>query len=177
MASRRIAAAAALVVLLAVGGCGRASGERVAYQGDYPHYESVAALLEKATLVVEVTTANPRFDKLYPIDGPKTDDTAVVITVYDATVTRVHKGPAKTGDVIEVQQTGGESDGVVYEQPGQVPFHEGTAYLLFLETYPDSPASLLNPDQAQYEVDPAGGYRSVGENTLTVTGKDLTPVP
>ncbi|SDY94155.1 hypothetical protein SAMN05421684_2456 [Asanoa ishikariensis] len=174
MALRRIVAVA-VVALLAAGGCGKALGGRVVYQGDYPRYQSVAELLERATLVVEATTANPRFDKLYPTDGEKTEETAVVITVYDATVTKVHKGSARVGQVVQVKQMGGEIDGVVYEQPEQVPFRDGTPYLLFLETYPDAAASLLNPDQAQYEVDPAGGYKPLGDNTLTVTAADLTP--
>ncbi|SNT51710.1 hypothetical protein SAMN05421812_10851 [Asanoa hainanensis] len=165
--------AVAVVVLLAVAGCGRVFGGRVVYEGDYPRYQSVAELMERATLVVEATPANPRFEKLYPTDGPKTDDTAVVVTVYDATVTRVHKGSARPGDVVQVKQMGGEMGGVVYESAEEVPFRTGTAYLLFLETYPDSPASLLNPDQAQYEIDPAGGYQPVSDNTLTVTAADL----
>jgi len=171
MVLRRIAAVLAVLVL-GVGACGQS---RVVYQGDYPHYESVAELVKKANLVVEVAVADPRVGKLYPTDGPRNDETAVVITIYDATVAKVHKGSVRTGDVIEVQQMGGESDGVVYENPEVVPFREGTPYLLFLETYPDSPAALLNPDQGQYEVDPAGTYRPVGDNTLAVTAKDLTP--
>ena len=174
MVLRRVAAVV-LVLVLGVGACGRAAGGRVVYQGDYPRYQSVAELLDTADLVVEAAVANPRVGKLYPTDGPRNDETAVVITIYDATVARVHKGSARAGDVVEVHQTGGEIDGVVYENPEQVPFREGTAYLLFLATYPDSPASLLNPDQGQYEVDPAGTYRPVGDNTLTVTAKDLTP--
>ena len=174
MVLRRIAAVV-LVLVLGVGACGRPDGGRVVYQGDYPHYQSVAELREKADLVVEAAVADPRVGKLYPTDGERNDASAVVITIYDAIVTRVHKGSARAGDVVEVQQTGGESDGVVYEQPSQVPFREGTAYLLFLSTFPDAPAALLNPYQGQYEVDPAGTYRPVGDNTLTVTATDLTP--
>ncbi|WP_203711207.1 hypothetical protein [Asanoa siamensis] len=171
-------------VTLAVAGCGRPFGGRVVYQGDYPSYATVAELVDKASLVVEATLADPRDGVLYPSGAGGTDpvtdpqagappgDSGVVITIWTATVTQVHKGRTKPGALIEVQQTGGERDGVVYEQPGAVPFAEGTPYLLFLETYPDAPASLLNPTQAQYVVEPTG-YRPVGDNTLTVTAADL----
>jgi hypothetical protein len=185
----RISRLTAVVVALAlaVAGCGKPFGGRVVYQGDYPSYQNAAELVEKATLVIEATVAGPHVDKLYPSGGgtdPETnpqagaaepeDDPGLVITVWSATVKTVHKGSAKPGDVVEVKQMGGQFDGVVYEQEGQVPFREGTTYLLFLETYPDAAASLLNPDQAQYEVTQDGTYRPVSEdNQITVTRENL----
>ncbi|MDG4827231.1 hypothetical protein O7635_35750 [Asanoa sp. WMMD1127] len=164
--------AALVVTALAGGACGRPFSGRVVYQGDHPYYRSVAELRDKADLVVEVTVADPRVDKLYPTDlGPEPpEETGVVITVYAATVTKVHKGTPDP--IIQVQQMGGESNGVVYEQEGGIPFTEGVAYLLFLAQYPDAPAALLNPYQAQYEIS-GSGYRSLGDNQLTVTPADL----
>jgi hypothetical protein len=186
----RIGRLMVVVAVLAVGmgGCGKPFGGRVVYQGDYPSYQSVAEMVEKATLVVEATVARPRVDKLYPSDSGGTDpranpqagapeaddDTGIVITVWSATITAVHKGINKPGDVVDVKQMGGEFDGVVYEQPGQVAFREGTTYLLFLETYPDAAASLLNPTQAQYEVVQDGSYRPVSaDNRITIDKQDL----
>ncbi|MEV4624062.1 hypothetical protein AB0J74_35790 [Asanoa sp. NPDC049573] len=177
----------ALALALAVGGCGKPFGGRVVYQGDYPHYRSAAELMDRASLVIEATVARPRVDKLYPDgggSGPKADpragapepveDTAVVITVWSATIKVVHKGPNKPGDVVDVHQVGGLLDGVSYEQDAAVPFREGDTYLLFLETYPDSSAALLNPYQAHYEVDPDGTFRPVSaDNQIAVTGNDL----
>lgn len=167
-------AAVVVALALAVAGCGKAFGGRVVYQGDYPSYQSAAELLAKATLVIEATPARPRVDKLYPSGGSRDQDTGIVITVYAATVTKVHKGDRKPGDVVDVQQMGGLFDGVSYEQEGGVPFRQGTTYLLFLETFPDAPAALLNPTQAQYEVALDGSYRTVTDaNTITVHGDDL----
>ncbi|HTF07425.1 MAG TPA: hypothetical protein VK659_04550 [Asanoa sp.] len=114
----RISRLTAVVVALALamGGCGKPFGGRVVYQGDYPSYQSAAELVERATLVIEATVARPRVDKLYASDGgtdPKAnpqagapeavEDTGVVITVWSATIGKVHKGAGKPGDVIDVQ--------------------------------------------------------------------------
>ncbi|MEV0719828.1 hypothetical protein [Asanoa sp. NPDC050611] len=188
MVGKKLCAVVA-VAAMALAGCGKPFGGRVVYQGDYPYYETVADLMAKADLVIEATVADPRAGMLYPSGEGGTDpqanpqagapepkappaDLGIVITIWSATVTKVHKG-RPTQATVQVQQMGGERDGVVYEQPGAVAFTEGTTYLLFLETYPDSPASLLNPDQAQYTVE-AGTYRPVGDNKLTVTPADLT---
>ncbi|GIF46508.1 hypothetical protein DFJ67_8363 [Asanoa ferruginea] len=165
----------AVAALLAVGGCGKAFGGRVVYQGDYPSYQSLAELTEKATLIIEATVSGPRVDKLYASrdDGTEpNDDTGIVITVWSASVKAVHKGSSKPGDVVAVKQTGGQLDGVVYEEAGGVPLREGTTYLLFLETYPDAAASLLNPTQAQYEVAQDGTYRPVSEDNLITINRD-----
>lgn len=44
---------------------------------------------------------------------------------------------------------------------------------LFLATFPDAPASLLNGEQAQYAVDGSGGLRRFGANTLDFTRSDV----
>ncbi|GGM15781.1 hypothetical protein GCM10007977_016230 [Dactylosporangium sucinum] len=145
---------AALVVLV-LAGCGRPSGsaERVEYRADYPMYDSIQMLHERATLVVvgSVLSASVR-----SLDG-------MVHTVYRVQVDRRFKGTSAAS--IEVKQLGGALGGTVYAEAGGIALRTGTRYVLFLETYPDSPASLLNPAQAQYvlgggdrpePVDPAG---------------------
>jgi hypothetical protein len=168
----RTLCAVTLAATLALAACGEPAGGRVLYQGDYPHYETVADLVAKSDLVIEATVTNPRSGVLYPTGEEPRPETGVVITIWSATVSQVHKGAAAA--TLEVQQTGGERDGVTYEQPGAVPFVAGRTYLLFLATFPDAPAALLNPGQAQHTVEADGTYRPVGDNTLRVTAADLT---
>jgi hypothetical protein len=168
--------AVVVVFAFALSGCGKAFGGRVVYEGDYPAYNSAAEMVDKATLVIEATVAGPHVDMLYPSDddGAHVEGTGVVVTVWSATITAIHKGSNKPGDAVDVKQMGGEFDGVVYEQHGGVAFREGVTYLLFLETYPDAAASLLNPTQAQYEVAEDGSYRPVSpDNRITVSRADL----
>ncbi|GAA1856889.1 hypothetical protein [Asanoa iriomotensis] len=185
MAGKKLLAAT-MVAAMALAGCGKPFGGRVVYEGDYPSYETVADLMAKADLVIEATVAEPRVDVLYPSgDGgtdPRADpqagapeaappaDSGIVITVWSAAVTRVHKGTP--GLLVDVQQMGGERDGVVYEQPSAVHFEDGATYLLFLATFPDAPAALLNPYQAVYLVE-QHGYRTLGDNRLRVSIADL----
>jgi hypothetical protein len=192
--STGLAVAAATALFLAgCGGLTPAATDHVEYLMDYPQYSSVKQMGDEATLVVEATLGTkPRVEKMFPTDisgetDPKINPEAgapepglngedregMVITVHSATITRVHKGSAKPGEVIEVKQLGGTLDGTTYELENGVPFRDGAKYLLFLVTYPDSPASLLNPQQAQYAVDVNGTFRPLGGNQLAVTNADL----
>ncbi|MET7394648.1 hypothetical protein ABZS66_14265 [Dactylosporangium sp. NPDC005572] len=145
----------AVLLALALAACGRPalSAKRVEIQADYPMYDSVRMLHERATLVVA--------GQVLPGAVRSIDD--LVYTVYRVQVERRFKGTS--AETIEVKQIGGTVGGTVYVEAGGIPLRTGTRYVLFLETYPDSPASLLNPAQAQYvlgdgdrpeRVDPGG---------------------
>jgi hypothetical protein len=97
----------------------------------------------------------------------------VVITVSTVTVTRVHKGTVKVGSTIEVKQLGGKYQGVNYRADGVAAFRAKTPYLLFLATFADAPASLLNPEQGQYVLDASGTPTRVSPNGVAVTAADL----
>ena len=149
------AVAGSLLALLGVGGCGAASGG-----GDYPSYSSVDGLFRSASLVVRARIeGSPEKRPIKIGDGDALD-----YTVVTARIERVFKGAAG-GESIEVKQLDGED--------GRVGLIPGTTYVLFLETYSDVPASLLNPTQAQYVVDPSGRLVPVGDNTTRVTAADL----
>jgi len=154
---------------------------------DYPYYDSPAALFAKADLVVEADVAREsRVAREWPQPGvgsdpvtnpqagapPGDEDTSVVITVHRASLVTVYKGTAKPGESIEVSQPGGRLDGVTYEVADAVPL-TGARYVLFLATYPDGPADLLNPVQAQYRVDGAGNLTPVEGNDLALSRGDL----
>ncbi|WP_157244529.1 hypothetical protein [Nonomuraea typhae] len=168
-----------------------ATAEPVVYSADYPAYESADKLYERASLVVEgtVTGAPARVQELRADKGggsdPKLNPQAglesaqqqpgspVVISVYQVRVTKVFKGGAQPGQAVDVQQLGGTLRGVTYEESGAQVLRPGSGYVLFLETYPDAPAALLNPQQGQYPLDTAGNPVKLAQNPVTLTRDDL----
>jgi hypothetical protein len=165
-----------------------AAGRVVDYHPDYPGYDSVDSLYRAADLVVEVriggTTAvralrqgapdnDPRLNPAAGTGANATPD-ALVVTVYQASVTRVYKGGVAAGSTVPVKQLGGSYQGVTYREVGATALRPGGSYVLFLAVFPDAPASLLNPDQGQYAVGSGGAPATVGTNTLSLTSADLT---
>ncbi|GAA3588263.1 hypothetical protein GCM10022419_083220 [Nonomuraea rosea] len=168
--------------------------DSVLYRADYPQYESADALYDKANLVVEARIVGaPRYleEKVEAPDPAETDPALnpnagapagvaaqpeappTVITVYTAQVVQVFKGQAQVGQSIEVKELGGSFEGVTYEEEHTTPMTQDGGYILFLETYPDSPAALLNPVQAKYPLDTSSNPAPLPENTLKVTRAEL----
>lgn len=124
--------------------------------GDWPWYDSGAALIERADLVVSGRLGDIR------------SETAQGITygVAPFMVERVAKGGISPGTTIEVKFMGESS-------PSPAALQRGHRYVLFLETYPDSPASLLNPAQGAYEVSTDGAVAPRNGNTITLDDEVL----
>lgn len=194
MLLRRFAGALAIGTSVAIlGACSAGAGATpVPYHADYPAYESVDKLYEKATLVVEgtVTAAPARVQELnadpagedprlnpsagVPAEkGVQQDAAPVVVSVYQIQVTKVYKGEAQPGQAVDVQQLGGKANGVTYEEKDAQTLKHNTGYVFFLETYPNAPASLLNPQQGQYPLDASGNPTKLAANPITVTRDDL----
>ncbi|MFI7705403.1 hypothetical protein [Nonomuraea sp. NPDC049480] len=185
------------VFVAAVFATGCSAGEKtIIYEADYPVYESADALFDRATLVVEGrVTGQPRVlqqteelpedpqetdPQLNPNAGApaqakaRTEEPPTVITVYSVEVLKVFKGEAKPGQIVEVKELGGELDGVTYKEVDLVPLRTEQGYTMFLETYPDSPAALLNPQQGKYPLDASGNPQPLAENPVKLTRTDLT---
>ncbi|SNS83000.1 hypothetical protein SAMN05446037_10235 [Anaerovirgula multivorans] len=170
---------------------------------DYPYYPSIDALAERATTVIEGTIVDSRVEEIddrtkvdLGVEGEIDDrmnpskDTPPsirVYTVYTVKVSNTYKGDVKPGETIEVKQIGGESKTMVYKvenEEDNVKFVEGKKYVMFLSTYENSPATLLNPIQAcySYEEDTVKTKSTVEneqlisvneKNDLTLTIEDL----
>jgi len=167
----RLRGVVAAIGLVAVALVGTACGLRsVDYHGDWPSYDSLDVLYDRADLVVQGVLAGSSTVRKLDIG----DGTTMVYTVADVTVAVVFKGSANTGQTVAVKQLGGRLDGVDYRAEAESYLSPGQTYLLFLETYEDSPASLLNPWQAQYVVDGSGGFSSSPGNAIRVSRADLT---
>jgi hypothetical protein len=188
---RRLGALAFAAVFLTA--CA-ADAEPVLYRADYPQYESADALFDKANLVVEARIVGaPRYlQEVEEAPDPTQTDPALnpnagapagvaaqpeapptVITVYTAQVVQVFKGEAQVGQSIEVKELGGNFEGVTYSEEHTTAMSEDKGYVLFLETYPDSPAALLNPVQAKYPLDASSNPEPLSENTLKLTRSEL----
>ncbi|NUW38987.1 hypothetical protein [Nonomuraea rhodomycinica] len=171
-----------------------AEEKTVVYAADYPAYDSADALFAGAKLVIEgrltgtkhvMTEVEPADDEtetdpqLNPNAGATPDPATppagppTVMTVSSVEVLKVRKGLARVGQVIQVKELGGTLDGVTYEEQDATPLKAGVTYMLFLETYPDSPASLLNPEQAKYVVTSAGTYSAMPENPVKLEDTDV----
>jgi hypothetical protein len=170
-----------------------AAGE-VVYHPDYPFYRSQKDMFAKAALVIEgKVTDQARTESMTPTapDDP-TDprqnpqagapaaaaaaapaEEPMVITVRTVEVVRVFKGAVRVGDTIEVKELGGRLNGVTYREEEATPLQQEKTYALFLETYPDAPASLLSSRQGKYLAGASDGYSAMPGNQITVTRKEL----
>ncbi|MEV4628666.1 hypothetical protein AB0J90_20585 [Micromonospora sp. NPDC049523] len=188
----------AAVAMLGVSGCAAdaptgdtgPTGSVVDYHPDYPSYENLASLYEQADVVIEATIEpGTKVQNLTPSKVSESDpqlnpnagmpsgqqqaSEALVVTVFQAKANRVFKGDVKPGALVPVKQLGGDYQGVTYRETDAVALRSGTGYILFLALFPDSPASLLNPDQAQYPLDAAGKPGPVSAEAVTFTVADL----
>ncbi|MEV6924095.1 hypothetical protein AB0M46_06220 [Dactylosporangium sp. NPDC051485] len=183
---------------MTLAGCGHndtpstvpAQHQVIEYQADYPAYSDLPALFNKADLVIEATVnqgtktqylhsstppandpqSNPNAGTK---NGQDTTATPTVVTVFQAKVHKVYKGDANIDSTVAIKQLGGTLDGQTFVEAGAKPLREGGRYILFLTVYPDVPASLLNPDQAQYPLDSAGTLARISDTAPTFTVSDL----
>ncbi|MEU8423540.1 hypothetical protein AB0C15_21960 [Micromonospora sp. NPDC048835] len=185
-----VRAAGALLMAAAAAACSAATDQpdtaapqNVLYRADYPSYTSDDQLFERASIVVQgrvesdrkvvrLVQAAPRGQALpAPVDAERRE--GMVVTVRTVTVSRVFKGDVKPGDTVQVKQLGGKLDGVTYTEEHGVPLLDNGQYTLFLETYPDQPASLLNPVQGQYLVDADNSLHALPGNEIAVSVNQL----
>ncbi|RQX14992.1 hypothetical protein DDE19_21390 [Micromonospora ureilytica] len=185
-----VRAAGALMLAASAAACSAAGDhtdtygpQNVLYRADYPSYTTADQLFERASVVVQgrvesakkvvrLVQAAPQGQALpAAVDAERRE--GMVVTVRTVTVSRVFKGDVKPGDVVQVKQLGGKLDGVTYSEEHGVPLLDNGQYTLFLETYSDQPASLLNPVQAQYPVDAGNGLLSLPGNEITTSVTQL----
>ena len=152
------------------------------YQLDYPAYSDLAQLCRAATTVVvgtPISTAVMPVDILSSDQGDSAEenpalgsdqrpsDSVLIETVTTLRVDEVISGDeVEPGDTLRIGQPGGVYDGVEYVSEQRYPMREGETHLLFLETFPDAPASLLNPGQAGFSVSGDGTISPDGASSL-----------
>lgn len=140
--------------------------QKVTLSADYPKYDSLENLVDRADTIIKgkiigstyselnITEKNKSDDEfLNP--GGETDHSTIPYTIFTVEIEKTYKGNAGQKDTIQIKQLGGTIGNTEYvlEDEADAKLEEGKKYVFFLETYPDSPASLLNPIQASYEYD------------------------
>jgi hypothetical protein len=134
---------------------------------DYPYYENESAIYEKASIVIRGTVIDKRAEymshvgelteeqkkdpKLNP--GGEVDKEKEFTTIYKIQVTDSFKGKVLKDDIVEIKQFGGETDDTIYIDEGAPQIEQKREYIMFLETYENSPATLLNDVQSLYSID------------------------
>ncbi|WP_342555685.1 hypothetical protein [Paenibacillus sp. FSL R7-0652] len=138
---------------------------------DYPNYSSIDALTDRADTIVKGRVIQTRIEALN--DKAKTDsleqnelgtaesaaDEQIsfdkIYTIYTVQVAEPYKGRYTAGDQLEVKQLGGQLGSTKVINDDNLQLLPTKDYVLFLETYADTPASLLNSVQSLYVVKPA----------------------
>lgn len=139
--------------------------KKVLISADYPKYDNLDNLIDRADTVILGKIVDMRYEELNVAEQPKIndelnnpggelDETKDVYTVYDVKIVETYKGGMSTNEIIKVKQLGGVIGNTEYvlEDYENSNLENNREYILFLETYENSPASLLNPIQASYEV-------------------------
>lgn len=135
--------------------------------GDYKEYESLTEALDASELVVIGTPVSFKTSMRYPdvvgsadpLKNPQAGlapqarkefgkNSGIVATVTRIRVEKVFHGSARPGEVIEIQQTGGELDGKIFRDPSVTLLNEfiggNHEILLNLQSTPEQYA-LVSP--------------------------------
>lgn len=116
---------------------------------DYPAYINMETLYDKADLVVVCEKEDL---ENYIMANKGSGGLELPYTITNFKIKNVLKGDNSLERVI-VKQLGGIFDRVKYVSDNTEPFEFNITYLLFLETYDNTPATLLNPVQGMYYID------------------------
>lgn len=174
------------VSLSVLSGCAGSSNKEVIYYTDYPYYDSIEEAKNKADMIIEGTILSTKTVTLDPAQkltdeekkdpglypgGPE-ESSSFVYTIYQVEVVSKYKGEVEKGDTIEFKRLGGTEANVHYVEEDAMNMEIGETYILFLETYPDSPASLINPIQGVYKCEGNEIIRHE-KNTIDLKIEDL----
>ncbi len=140
--------------------------KKIVISADYPKYDNLDALIDKADTVVDGKIINTTYTELnisqeitsndeFLNTGGEFDNSKFVYTVFDVEVKNVYKGNIAENDIIQIKQPGGiiGNTEYVFEDGIDTNLQEENSYIFFIETYANSPASLLNPIQGSYELE------------------------
>jgi len=159
--------------------------QEVLIDASFPKYSSLGELENRADLIVEGRILSSTFKFLNvaqkPSDpgdaqlNPGTDPAAsplIPYTIYDVEIQKVYKGEVTEKETIQVKQVGGENQKTIFKVNDSTELKMNGDYIMFLATYDNSPASLLNPIQASYQLVDNQIIAS-DKNTIKLNFKDL----
>ena len=151
--------------LVFTSGCARTPNKEVLINTDYPEYDTVEKAKDAATVIIEGKIISAKVLTLDPTEtlsdeqkngaktnpGGETESQSFPYTIYTVEIVQIYKGSVIKGNTIEIKQIGGTVDNVNYTEEDATKIEIGSTYILFLETFSDSPASLINQIEGIYE--------------------------
>ncbi|MDF2539396.1 MAG: hypothetical protein K0S76_2417 [Herbinix sp.] len=132
--------------------------------GDFPYYESIDELYNKADLVIEGKVIDVRAELLNDRIGVSDPEDKELYTIYTIDVKKTYKGNIQKNDTLEVKVYGGDTNTMklIYSEAVYLDVNE--KYILFLNTYENSPACMLNNIQAHYKIDDTKLIKEIDNN-------------
>ncbi len=140
--------------------------QTVSISADYPKYDSLVTLSDRADTVIKGKVVDYTYSELNVSQkiesddealnpGGEPDDSTIPYTIFTIEIEKTYKGSVSEGDTIQVKQLGGVFDNIEYvlEDGNSTDIEIEKKYVFFLETYSNSPASMVSPAQSSYEYD------------------------
>lgn len=136
----------------------KSEGITIQNSADYPFYTTAQELVEAADLIFCGSVENVTYEMLdvrtesgtESLNGPS-EAQGIPYTLYEIKVSEVYKGTFE-GDTLTVKCPGGEGDGSLHISDGVSAISQGGTYLFLTATYVNTYPSLLNADQACYDM-------------------------
>ncbi|MCI2257016.1 hypothetical protein L2D08_22065 [Domibacillus sp. PGB-M46] len=166
----------------------------VDYSLDYPRYTTQTELEQASDLIVEGNVLDSKVESVnisLPNDSNdlrenptlgtekevREEETEFLYTISQVKVAQVYKGDnVQIGDVVEVKQLSGGSDGVTYTEENSNPIKPKNEYIMFLATFPNEiPYSLVNPEQGSYQKE-NGKYKAHQNNKIKLDVEKLKKI-
>ncbi len=159
-----------VLAALLLAGCSSGAGS-----ADYPHYDH-EELISKASEIVEVKVVSVRDGAIEPTQPNEKDDpkqspggseaSSVPAQIFTVEPIKTFKNDVPTK--LQVAQVGDKNS----PEAGQYTLKVGESYVLFLETYPDSPASIVGGNQGIFTRTDDGKIKSATSDE-TYTEEEL----
>lgn len=165
---------------------GSSNKKVIAFKTDYPFYQSLDALYQKADFVIKAKVLDSRVEWMSHVlprtaeyyanpnnPGGKQDDTKMITTIYTVEITASYKG--KDGvKTMNIMQLGGEDESAIYVCEETPKLAKNTEYVLFLSksSLRENAGWLLNNIQSLYQVK-GNDLMSIPGNTITINLDDM----
>lgn len=158
--------------------------EKIYISADYPNYGSSEDLIDKADTIIKGKIIDFKYSEVNISEKPQSNDeqlnpggeidnSLMPYTIFTVEIKKTYKGNINKKEIIEIKEPGGIFGNTEYINEDSANLKKGKNYVFFLETYPDSPASLLNPIQASYEYDDHDNIIANKHNKIKFKIKDL----
>ena len=142
---------------------------------DYPFYATAQELVEAADLIFSGSVESVTCEVLDVRTESGTDSLTgsseaqgILYTLYEINVSEVYKGTFE-GDTLTVKCPGGEVDGSLHMSDGTSTISQGGTYLFLTATYENTYPSLLNADQACYDMNVPENVNEENNGAITLS--------